>query len=104
MGETTAAERDELVRESVGWLDALLHLDDGHDCLTPVLVRYADRRGIADRGMFEEHCVDLSRVDVHTAGNDEVRAAVGEEEVAVVVHVADVAECEIVAPERRRRL
>jgi hypothetical protein len=40
----------------------------------------------------EEHRLDLGRVDVDAAGDDEVGAAVGEEQPAVVVEVADVAE------------
>ena len=51
----------------------------------------------ATAGMGEEHGVDLGRVDVHAAGDDEVGGAVGEEEEAVVVDAADVAEGEEVA-------
>ena len=45
-----------------------------------------------------QHRLDLGRIDVHAAADDEVRAAVGEEEVAVVVDVADVAEREVRRP------
>ena len=48
-------------------------------------------------GMADQHRLDLGRIDVHAAADDEVRAAVGEEEVAVGVDVADVAEREVVA-------
>ncbi len=47
--------------------------------------------------MADQHRLDLGRIDVHAAADDEVRAAVGEEEVAVGVDVADVAEREVVA-------
>ncbi len=50
--------------------------------------------------MAEQRGLDLGRIDVHAAGDDEVRAAVGEEEVAVVVDVADVAEGEVRLPVR----
>ena len=51
--------------------------------------------------MLEQHVVDLGRVDVAAAEDDEVGAAVGEEEVAVVVDVPDVAQGEVVAAVRR---
>ena len=50
-----------------------------------------------DGGVREQHRVDLPRVDVHAAGDDQVRGAVGEEEEAVVVEVAHVAEGEVLA-------
>ena len=68
--------------------------------LAPLVVGHADGGGVADRGVLEQHRVDLGRVDVHAAGDDEVGGAVGEEQVAVVVEVADVAEGEVVAPVR----
>ena len=43
-------------------------------------------------GWVDEHVLGLLRVDVHAAGDDHVRLAVGEVEEAVVVEVADVAE------------
>ena len=43
-------------------------------------------------GVADEHVLGLARVDVHAAGDDHVRHAVGQVEVAVVVDVADVAE------------
>ena len=51
--------------------------------------------------MREEHLFDLARVHVHAAADHHVGGAVGEEEVAVVVEVADVADGErAVAPRR----
>ena len=54
-------------------------------------------------GMAEQHGLDLGRIDVDAAADDQVGAAVGEEQVAVVVDVADVAEREVVAPVGARR-
>ena len=48
-------------------------------------------------GWLEQHGVDLGRVDVDAAGDDEVGGAVGEEQAALVVDVAHVAEGEVVA-------
>ena len=49
--------------------------------------------------MREQHLLDLAWVDVHAAADHHVGRAVGEEEVAVVVEVADVADGEgVVAP------
>ena len=78
-------------------------LDRGDDDLAPLVVGHADDTGVADRRVPEQHRLDLGRIDVHAAADDEVGAAVGEEEVAVLVDVADVAEREVVAAGRRRR-
>ena len=45
-------------------------------------------------GMGEEHALDLGGIDVHAAADDHVGLAVAEEQVAVVVEVADVADGE----------
>jgi hypothetical protein len=42
--------------------------------------------------MHDEGLLDLGRVDVHAAGEDEVGAPVGQVRVALVVQVADVAQ------------
>ena len=74
-----------------------VRLDRGDHDLAPFVVGDAHHTGIADRRVAEQHGLDLGRIDVHAAADDEVRAAIGEEEVAVVVDVADVAEGEVVA-------
>ena len=90
-GTTRRARRASASRR----LDARLRLDDGHHDLAPFVVGHADHADVADRRMAEQHRLDLGRIDVDAAADDEVRAAVGEEEVAVVVDVADVAEREV---------
>ena len=55
---------------------------------------------VGDAGMFEQRRLDLGRVDVGAAGDDHVLGAVGDEQVAVGVEVADVAEAEPLALER----
>jgi hypothetical protein len=42
--------------------------------------------------VLEQHLLDLARVDVVAAADDEVLLAVDDEEVAVLVHVGQVAE------------
>ena len=54
-------------------------------------MRNADDRGVGDRGMLDEAVLDLDAVDVLAAADDHVLLAVGDEEEAVVVDVADVA-------------
>ena len=49
-------------------------------------------RDVEDLGVQGEHVLDLLRVDVHPAGDDHEGLAVGEEQVAVVVEVADIAD------------
>ena len=55
-------------------------------------MRDADDGDVVHRGVPDQHVLDLARVDVHAARDDHVRHAVGEEQVALVVDVADVAE------------
>ena len=81
-------------------VEPVVELDRGDDDLAPFVVGDAHDADVADRGMAEQHRFDLGRVDVDAAADDQVRAAVGEEEVAVVVDVADVAEREVLAPVR----
>ena len=80
---------------------AVLQLDHCEHLFAPLVVRHPDRGRVADRVVFEQHRVDLGGVDVHATRDDEVRAAVGEEEEAVLIEVPEVAEGEVVAPERR---
>ena len=79
-----------------------LGLDDGQHDLAPLGVGHADHRGVADGRVREQLGFDLGGIDVDAARDDEVRGAVGEEEVAVVVEVPDVAEREVVAADSSR--
>ena len=101
--DAVAAPLDQLGGELIRGLDAGLRLHDGHHDLAPIVVGNADDADVADRRMADQHGLDLGRIDVDAAADDEVRAAVGEEEVAVGVDVPDVAEREVVAASTRRR-
>ena len=79
-------------------------LDDGEHGLAHVGVGDADHRDVGDRGMGGEHALDLGGVDVGAAGDDQVGAAVGDEEVAVVVELAEVAGGEDAVAKRGARL
>jgi hypothetical protein len=59
---------------------------------------------LRDRRVRKEHRLDLQRVHVHASGDDRVVLSAVEEEVAVVVDVAEVADREALAPPRRSRL
>src|SRR5918994_6958886 len=85
--EVLGAERLELVALDVGV--GLAH-DKGGDVLTEHVVRYADDRGLAHRRVFEDHALDVSRVHVVPAADDEVLLASDEVEEPVVVEVAEV--------------
>ena len=78
-------------------LEARGGLDDGLDLLAPVVVRDAEDGGVGDGGVGEQRGLDLGRVDVDAARDDHVDLAVAEEEVAVLVEIADVADGEEVA-------
>src|SRR5712691_6622052 len=73
--------------------------DDGVDFLAADLVGAADDRCRLDAGVFEQDVLDLARVDVLAAANDHVLLSVDEEEVAVLVDVADVSRVEPPAAE-----
>src|SRR5947207_2112079 len=93
--EPVAAEGDELVGEVAARLLARAQLDHREHLLTPFRVRDPDDGDVGDRGMLEQRGVHLGRVDVHTARDDEVGGAVGEEQETVVVEIAQVAEREV---------
>ena len=75
-------------------LDARGGLDDRLDLLAPVLVRDAEHGDVADLRVRQEHAFDLGRIDVDAARDDHVDLAVAQEQVAVLVEVADVADGE----------
>src|SRR5262245_7681988 len=95
--DALATPLDELGSQGVRRLDAGLRLDHGNHDLAPIVVGDAHHADVAHCRMADEHRLDLGRVDVHAAADDEVGAAVGEEQVAVVVDVPDVAQREVVA-------
>ena len=83
---------DELGGERVAALPAGDELDDRFDLLPHLLVGHADDGDVGDRRVEDEHVLDLLRVDVHPAGDDRERLAVGEEQIPLLVEVADVAD------------
>ena len=80
--------------ELVAGVDAVGRLDDRLDLLAPVVVGDAEHGDVGDLRVREQHALDLGRVDVHAARDDHVGLAVAEEQVAVLVEVADVADGE----------
>src|SRR2546427_5754166 len=65
--------------------------DDGLDRLAAVGVARGDHAGFLDGGVAEHQRFDLGRPDLEAAGVDHALEAVGDEVVAVLVHVAQVA-------------
>ena len=63
------------------------------DCAA-VGVRHADHAHLLDRGMLVDRLLDDARIDVVAAAQQHVLGAVDDEDVAVLVHVADVAGAE----------
>src|SRR5207248_8971987 len=90
-----AAVGDQVGGQGLGGDGLRSQLHDGRDPLPPFLVGNADGGGVGDGRMLEQYGVDLRRVDVDAARDDEVGAAVGEEEIALVVETADVAQGEV---------
>ena len=66
--------------------------DERHHALPHVVVGHADHGDVEHRRVQAEQVLDLLRVDVHAAADDHERLAVGEEQVALVVEVAEVAD------------
>ncbi len=64
--------------------------DGGDDAAAPVGVSFAERAGLLDRRMRQQRCLDLGRVDVLPAGNDQVVPAVKDVQVALVVEIAQI--------------
>ncbi len=60
----------------------------GADAVSPVVVRYAEHRDVLDPRVLAQRVLDLERVDVHAAGDDQVGAPAVEVEVALVVDAA----------------
>jgi len=79
-------------------------LDDGSQRLAPAVVRNAEDSGVDDVGMGEQRGLDLGRIHVDPARDHHVGAPVGDEEVAVGIEPAHVADGEDVAAEGRRGL
>jgi hypothetical protein len=59
--------------------------------LAPLRVGDADHRHLEDAGMTADDLLDLARVDVGAPADDHVLLAIGDEQIAILVEVADVA-------------
>src|SRR5579872_2040605 len=81
--------------------DAGTQLHHGVQVLTHAIVGNTEAHRVDHVVVGDQGRLDLGRVDVHAPGDDEVAAAVGQEQVAVVVEVAEVADGEVaLAPGR----
>src|SRR5580704_6822725 len=98
--EALPAVRDDLLLVQA---DACVQHDDGDDLLAEPVVWLADDGRLADAGVGEQDLLDLSRIQVVTAADDQVLGAVDDEVEAVLVPVADVARVQPAAGQRARR-
>ena len=78
---------------SVGGFAGSVRDDEGDDQLAPGRVGDADHRDVGDPGVRTDRVLDLARVDVVAAADDQLRGAAHEPEVAVVAPGAHVARC-----------
>ena len=79
-------------RQSASSSAALRFADHvGHHHLAPFAVRPADDGNLAHRAVGEQHLLDLARIDVGTARDDQVLGAVLEMQITLLVDNADVA-------------
>src|SRR5664280_2124936 len=72
----------------------------GHDLFAEPLVRAADDGGLGDGGVGVEDLLDLARVDVVAAADDQILLPVDDEQEVLVVLIAQVAGVEPAAAER----
>src|SRR5690606_26035051 len=68
-----------------------LELDIGHRRLAAIFVGNADDIDLLDRVMGHQRLLDGARIDIEARADDEVLDAIDEEDIAVRVHVADIA-------------
>ena len=77
--------------------------DHRHHDLAPLVGRLAHHRDLGHRGVREQHVLDLARVHVEAAGDDQLLGAPDDAQVPVGVELADVAAAEpAVGGERAR--
>src|ERR1044072_4366650 len=74
--------------------------DRGTDLLSPLVVGHSEDRRFADLRVLVENLLDLTRVDVVAAADDQVLLAVDDVEVAVLVDAGHVAGVEPAAAHR----
>src|SRR5438067_2214448 len=77
--------------------------DTGDDLLAPLVVPPADHRRFSDGGMAKQRFLDLPRIDVRSAADDQILRAILEGEKASGVHCAQIAGVEPAARQRARR-
>ena len=93
-GQVLPAVGQERLGQRRATLDAGGRDHDGHRPLAEVGVGHADDGGVGHGRMVEEDVLRLPGIDVDAPADDQVAVPVGEEEVAVVVEPADVADAE----------
>ena len=94
-----------VVRRASRCVEALPRLrhDEGDDDLAPLGIGRADHRHLGHAGRRQQHLLDLARVDVGAAADQQVLAAVLQGQEAILVQAADVAGPEPAVAQRRRR-
>src|SRR5664280_3793273 len=97
LGQPGGAVLEDLLGQLGGRLDSLGRLDDRFDLLAPVVVGHAEDGHVADLGKAQQGALDLGGVDIGPARDDHVDLAVAEEQVAVLVDQADIADGEELA-------
>src|SRR3954470_2234093 len=73
---------------------ARLQREDSGDSLTPPLVRGAHDHDLVDLRKGFDHLLDLGRIDIESAGDDEVALPVDDIQVSVLLSIADVSGAE----------
>src|SRR5436305_14152019 len=97
-------ERSQLLAAAAGQL-ALVEVadDEGDRQLAAHRVGHADDRGLADLWLLEQELLDLARIDVVAAGDDQVALSPAQRDVAVLGALREVAGLKPAVEERGRR-
>ena len=75
--------------------------DHGQDTLAPFAVWYAHKGEVADAGIGPQQWFHLGRVDLLASADDDVLQSSGNEEVALIVEISEVAGAQVAVADRR---
>src|SRR4029077_5385916 len=95
LAEPALEERFHLVERDL--LRAWLQRDEGLRRLPTIGVRDANHAALGDRRVLIDRLFDVAWIDIVAAAQEHVLDAVDDEDVAVLVHIADVARAQIPA-------
>ncbi len=92
LGALVGGQMSAAVRNQLGHVGRHAQLDECSQRLSRPVVGDSEHRAVDDGRMRCQNLLDLGRVDVHAPAYDDVCGPVGQEQVTVLVEMADVTE------------